>query len=567
MMENRREEGVSMTNISGGHLVGKYLKEVESVDTVFCLSGGHIEAILDSFTEYGIRAIDVRHEQAAAMMAQAWSVYTGQTGVCLVTAGPGLTNALTGIANAFLDNAPLVVLCGRHPLRDDLKGALQEINQMDLVKPITKWSATCFETKRIPEYLTLAFRHAAEGRPGPVFLELPPDILNIKVPLDKAPMPTHKARKYTVHPDDWDLKQAAEVINAAKKPLFLGGSGVGLSCCGIALNQFIERSGIPFILMNYGRGELPDNHPLSLWDIGNVGIQLGITQADVLIAVGLRFNWLLQSGAIIPPQTKVIRIDIDPHEIDRNRQADVGLVGDASSVLNQLLPLIKRADHGTWIKTLRAASNAFIDPELKLRASPSSPIHPIRLVAQIQKVVGDDAVYVVDGGDTQYFGLVGFTSREKAGVMATASGLLGCLGTGIPFAMSAKLARPDKKVLLLQGDGSFGFNSMEFDTMVRHNIPVVCVVNNDTAWGMIKHSQELSIGCDRLSCSELGERHYEKMVEGLGGYGEFVTKDEDIIPAVKRAFESGKPACINVMTDPKVTSPATPLFYQALKME
>jgi len=556
-----------MAMILGGHLVGKYLKEVEKVDTVFCLSGGHIEAILDSFTEYKIRTIDVRHEQAAAMMAEAWSIYSGKPGVCLVTAGPGFTNAVTGIANAYLDNAPLVVLCGKHPLRDDLKGALQEINQMDIIKPITKWAATCYDTKRIPEYLSLAFRHAVLGRPGPVFLELPPDILNVKIPEEKAPMQTRMTHKYTVHPDEWDLKQAADVINAAKKPLFMGGSGVGLSCCGIALSQFIERSGFPFFLMNFGRGELPDNHPLSLWDIGNVGLQLGITQADVIVAAGLRFNWLLQSGAIIPSQTKVIRIDIDPHEIDRNRVADVGLVGDTTSVLNQLLPLIKKGDHSAWLKTLRAASHAFIEPELKLREAPSSPIHPIRLVAQIQKALGDDTVYVIDGGDTQYFGLVGFTSKEKAGVVATAAGLLGCLGTGIPFAMAAKLARPDKKVLLLQGDGSFGLNAMEFDTMVRHNIPVVCVVNNDTAWGMIKHSQELSIGCDRLQCSELGERHYEKMVEGLGGYGEFVTKDEDIIPAIKRAFESGKPSCINVMADPTATSPATPLFYQSLKMD
>lgn len=158
-----------MAMILGGHLVGKYLKEVEKVDTVFCLSGGHIEAILDSFTEYKIRTIDVRHEQAAAMMAEAWSIYSGKPGVCLVTAGPGFTNAVTGIANAYLDNAPLVVLCGRHPLRDDLKGALQEINQMDIIKPITKWAATCYDTKRIPEYLSLAFRHAVVGRPGPVF--------------------------------------------------------------------------------------------------------------------------------------------------------------------------------------------------------------------------------------------------------------------------------------------------------------------------------------------------------------------------------------------------------------
>ncbi len=347
----------------------------------------------------------------------------------------------------------------------------------------------------------------------------------------------------------------------------MGGSGVGLSACGDSLGRFVERSGVPFLLMNTGRGELPDDHPLSLWDIGNVGLQLGLAQADVIVAVGLRFNWLLQSGALIPAAAKVVRIDIDPHEIDRNRRADVGLAGDASAVLGALAPMVGKGEHGAWVRTLRAASRAFLDPELKLRESPSSPIHPIRLVAQVQKAVGSDAVYVMDGGDTQYFGLTGFTSREKAGVLAAAAGLLGCLGTGIPFAMAAKLARPGKKVVLFQGDGSFGFNAMEFDTMVRHGIPVVCVVNNDAAWGMIKHSQELSIGAGRLVASELGERHYERVVEALGGYGEFVTKDEEIIPAVERAFASGKPACVNVMTDPTATSPATPLFYQSLKME
>ena len=380
-------------------------------------------------------------------------------------------------------------------------------------------------------------------------------------------MPVRTSRKYMVHPDDADLKQAAEVINGAKAPLLLGGSGVRFSSAGQTLGRFIDKTGIPFILMNHGRGELPDTHPLSIWDVGNIGLMLGLTQADVLIAVGIRFNWLLQSGQAIPPHVKVVRIDIDPHEIDRNRQADVGLVGDTASVLNQLTPIVKKSDHGTWISTLRAASQAFIEPELKLRETPSDPIHPIRLVAQIQKAVGEDAIYVADGGDTSYFGLVGFRSREKAGVLGTASGLLGCLGTGIPFGIAAKLARPDKKVVVLNGDGSFGFNAMEFDTAFRHNIPIVCVINNDCAWGMIKHGQELSIGKERLVCSELGPRHYEKMVEGLGGYGEFVTRDEDIIPAINRAFQSGKPACINVMTDTTATSPATPLFYQSLKME
>ncbi len=556
-----------MAAINGGHLVGKYLREVEKVDIVFGLSGGHIESILDGFTEYDIRTIDVRHEQAAAMMAHAWSVYTGRTGVCFVTAGPGFTNALTGIANAYLDNAPMVVLCGRHPLRDDLKGALQEINQIDMVKPVVKWAATCYDTRRIPEYLSIAFRQAVEGRPGPVFLELPPDILNITVEEAGVPMPVRPARRYTVHPDDSDLSAAADLINSARKPFFVGGTGVGFSVCGSCLAGFMEKTGMPFQLLNYGRGELPDKHPLSLTETGSIGLMTSIQQADVIVAAGLRFNWILQSGAIIPPSAKVVRIDIDPHEIDRNRMADVGLVGDVGSVLSQLTPLLNQRDHSGWIETLRAASSSLLDYEIRMRANPSDPIHPLRLVARIQEFAGEDALYIADGGDTVYFGITGFSSRHRAGVIGTASGLLGCLGTGIPFAMAAKLARPERKVILLNGDGSMGFNAMEFDTMVRHNIPIVCVVNNDCAWGMIKHSQELSLGKERLQCSELGLRHYEKMVEGLGGYGELVTSDDEIVPALERAVASGKPACINVITDPTVTSPATPLFYQSLKMD
>ena len=556
-----------MAMINGGHLVGKYLKEVEKVEMVFGISGGHLESILDGFTEYKIRTIDVRHEQAAAMMAHAWFVYTGKPGVCFLTAGPGFTNGLTGIANAYLDNAPLVVLCGRSPLRDDLKGALQEMNQIEAVRPMTKWAATCYDIKRIPEYLSLAFRNATGGRPGPVMLELPPDILNIKVDESLVPMPSKSNPKYSVHPDDADLKAAADIINNAKKPLFLGGSGVGFSGCAGALKQFVEKTGIPFMLLNYGRGELPDDHPLSVMDMGTLSLFFSIGQNDVIIAAGLRFNWLLQFGQIIPPTVKMIRIDIDPNEINRNVEAHVGLVGDVGSVLEQLTPLVAKNDHTEWMNTLKAAGRSLLDFELRTRETVSSPIHPIRMVAQIQKFVGDDAIYIADGGDTQYFGLAGFLSKQKAGVVASAAGLLGCLGTGIPFGMAAKLARPDKKVVVLNGDGSFGFNGMEFDTMVRHNIPVVVVINNDCAWGMIKHSQELSIGKERLQCSELGIRRYEKVVEGLGGHGEFVTKDEEIIPALERAFASGKPACINVMTDPTVTSPATPLFYQSLKME
>ena len=552
-----------MSEIYGGHLAAKYMKEVEHVDMVFTISGGHIENILDGFTEYNIRTIDVRHEQAAAMMAHAWSIYKNEPGVCLVTAGPGFSNALTGIANAYLDNAPMVVLCGRHPLRDDLTGALQEMNQIDMVKPVTKWCATCYDTKRIPEYLSIAFRQATMGRPGPVFLELPPDILFVAVDEKDVKIPSRKTHKSSTHPDESELKEAAKIINSARKPLFIGGSGVRMSGCQEVLKTFIEKTGFPFALLNNGRGALPDSHPLSINDGGFTGIMTGAPQTDVIVAAGIRFNWVMQATKLFP-DAKVVRIDIEAHEIDRNRSSEVGLVGDCGYVLEQLVPMIEDRNHDEWVKKLKNAYAAFMTTELEQRQKPSDPIHPNRLVAQIMEVFGEDAFYVADGGDTSYYGLAGFTSSQQAGVLVPAGALLGCLGTGIPFAIAGKLAHPDKPVIVLNGDGAFGFNSMEFDTAVRHDIPIICVVNNDCAWGMIKHSQGMSIGKDRCTCAELGMRHYEKMVEGLGGYGELVTEDADIIPAIKRAIDSGKPACINVVTDPTVTSPATVMFYQNL---
>ena len=552
-----------MAQIYGGHLAAKYMKEVEGVETVFTLSGGHIENLLDGLNAYNIKALDVRHEQAAAMMAHAWSIYKNEPGVCLVTAGPGFTNALTGIANAFLDSAPMVVLCGRHPLRDDNSGALQEMNQIDVVKPITKWCATCYDIKRIPEYLATAFRQATQGRPGPVFLELPPDILFVSMDEKDVRLPVKRIHKTVARPHTSELQQAAEIINSAKKPLFIGGSGVGFSGSQQRFKAFIEKIGFPFSLMNNGRGTLPDSHPQSINDGGFTGVAAVAPQADVIIAAGIRFNWVMQATKLFP-DAKVVRIDIDPHEIDRNRTSEVGLVGDCGEVFDALAPLVNPADHGNWIDKAKKAYKALIVTETEQKNNPSDPIHPFRLVSRIMEEIGQDAYFISDGGDTSYYGMTGFLSDHQAGVLSPAASLLGCLGTGIPFAVAAKLSHPDKPVILLHGDGSFGMNCMEFDTMVRHNIPVICVVNNDCAWGMIKHSQEMSIGHDRCTCAELGLRHYEKVVEGLGGYGELVEKDEDIIPAIKRAVASGKPACINVITDPTVTSPATAMFYQNL---
>ena len=555
-----------MGEIYGGHLVARYLKEVEGITTVFGLCGGHIDRILDGFLEYGVKMVDVRHEQAAVMMAQSWSIFRSRPGVCLVTAGPGFTNSLTGLANAYLDNAPVVLLSGTAPVRDWEKGALQDMRQADMVKSVVKWSAVCYDIKRLPEYLAKAIRHAVSGRPGPVLLELPPDILNIKVSEEEVPLPRKGSTVYKSAPDPAAVEEAASLINSSEKPLIIGGSGIGFSDCDEELLDFVNKTGIPFMLLNTGRGAIPDEHPLSLWDGGQLATLAALPQTDLVITLGLRFNWLLMHGQGFP-QAKVVRVDIDATEIDRNRSSDIGLVGDIGLSLKELNKHVKQRDLSSWMKTLRDAYLPLIADEVSQRERTTAPIHPARLVEQVKKATQDNAIYVIDGGDTSYFASVGLKAKEKSGVISSAAGLFGCLGTGVPFGIGAKVARPDKMVVVINGDGSFGFNAMEFDTAVRHNIPFVCVVFNDQAWGMIKHGQELVYGPERVVSSELGVVHYEKVVEGLGGYGELVATDDEIVPAIRRAMDSGKPACVNVLTDPTVTSPATLLLVGGLTTE
>jgi len=461
-----------MGKIYGGHLVARYLKQVEGVDTVFGLSGGHIDRIFDGFYEYGVRLIDVRHEQAAVMMAHAWSIFKNEQGVCIVTAGPGFTNSLTGLVNASMENAPVVMLSGMAPIRDREKGALQDMSQADMVKSIVKWHGVCHDTRRIPEYVSKAFRVAMSGRPGPVFLELPPDILNVQVNDADITCPQRACKSYKSLADIQAIREAADAINAASKPLLVGGSGVGFSDCDKELKEFIDKTGIPFVLMNNGRGTLPDEHPLSLWDGGQIALLSALPMADLVIVLGLRFNWLMFFGQGFPDAT-VIRVDVEPSELDRNRCCDIGLAGDIALTLRELNKHVKKKDHGAWMKSLRESYLPLVAGEIEQRDKISDPIHPGRLIEQVKKASQDSPIYIIDGGDASYFGLTGLMAKEKSGIIGGAAGLFGCLGTGVPMGIGAKVARPDKTVVVISGDGSFGLNAMEFDTAVRHKIPFV----------------------------------------------------------------------------------------------
>jgi acetolactate synthase-1/2/3 large subunit len=552
-----------MGEVHGGHIVADYLKDVEGIDVVFALSGGHIAPIFDGCLDNGVRIIDVRHEQAAVMMAHSWSIFKGKPGVCMVTAGPGFTNSLSGVVNAFMENIPVVIICGMAAIRDLDKGALQDIDQQSMVKSTVKWSGRCHETGRIPEYLDMAFRTAVSGRPGPVFLEITPEALYMAVEEEEVKYPAKAAVKYPVVPGDDAITRALEILNGAERPLFIGGSGVAQSGCAEEVKALVEKAGIPTLLFDNGRGAIPDEHPLSLWDGGLMGMLAATSMADAVLAVGVRFNWVLNFGDTLA-NAKVVRVDIDPVEVDRNLAADVALVGDAGAVLERLNEGIEEKDRGEWLGTLKATFASLTEGEIQQQENPSDPIHPFRITKMIREATQDDAIFVVDGGDTVYFGLIGLRATMTSGVIGSGT-LFGCLGTGVPFAIGAKLARPDKRVVLLTGDGSFGLNAMEMETSCRHGAPIVAVICNDQAWGMVKHHQELCYDECRVCGTELGTIRYEKIVEALGGHAEYVEKDEDILPAIQRALESEMPACVNVITDPTVTSPATLMFVEGFK--
>ncbi len=552
-----------MGKLHGGQVVAAYLRKVEGIDTVFALSGGHIAPVFDGCLDQGVRIVDVRHEQAAVMMAHAWSVHSGKPGVCVVTAGPGFTNSLTGVVNAYLEGAPVVVMAGMVSLRDLDRGALQDMDQQSMVKPVVKWSARCHEARRIPEYLEEAFRRAVCGRPGPVFLEFTPESLFSAVEDTEIAYPSGGCRRPRSLPREEDLRAAAELIDRAERPLLLGGSGVAHSRCAEELKNLVEKAGIPHLLLNYGRGALPDLHPLSLWSGGVMGLLSAASMADLALVVGLRLNWVTDFGHMLD-NAKVIRVDIEPSELDRNRRADVPLHGDAAAVLGRLAEMVEEKDRSEWLQSLRQATASLAESEKKAAETPRDPIHPLRLMRAIREVTGDQALFVVDGGDSSYFGLVGLRAVETAGVIGNGNHF-GCLGIGVPFAIGTRLARPDRRVILVSGDGSFGLNAMEMDTACRHGIPVTAVICNDQAWGMAKHHQELCYAADRVCGTELGIVRYDRMVEALGGHGEFVEREADLIPALRRALDSGRPACVNVLTDPTVVSPATVMFAESYR--
>jgi thiamine pyrophosphate-dependent acetolactate synthase large subunit-like protein len=530
--------------VRGNELVAQALK-ARGVDTIFFLMGGPMIDAANACEEAGIRMIDVRHEQAAVMMAHAYSRLTNRPAVCMAASGPGTANFSTGLANAFADRAPVIALGGSSELASYGRGSFQEMDQWGMMKPVVRWSARANETWRIPELIENAFRNATATGTGPVYVDLPGDILYGEVEEDEVRRIEPQAERARPQADPAQIERALELLAAAERPVAVSGSGLFWSDATDQYQQWIERAGIPFFTTPIARGAIPEDHELLFSGVRSKAFR----ETDLILIVGTRMNYVVDY--VGPPRfaadAKLIQIDIDEAEVGRTRHADAALVGDARAVLLQLLGAAEgRLDgdrYKPWVDSLREANE---EKAGKLEESMSTgevPIHPLRLCKEVRDFMDRDAILSVDGQEILNFGrqaMPTFVPRHRLN-----SGPLGTMGVGLPFGLGAKAAKPDTQVIVVHGDGSMGLNAMELDTAVRHDLPVICVVSNNGGWTAATRFK---------SGRELGYTRFDKIGEALGCHGEHVEDPEEIRPALERAAASGKTAVVNVVTDAKAAA-------------
>jgi len=543
-----------VAKMDGGHLVTRALKR-EGFDVLFGISGGPIFQIVDGCLDDDIRLVHVRHEQAAAMMAHGWARVTGKPGVAAFASGPGTINAATGVANAHSNASPVLYIGGSSRMAMDEMGGFQEIDQFEVMRPITKWAHIVPDARRIPEFISIALRHANTGRPGPVYLDIPGDILSQQVDEESVWYPTCSRSAARPLGDPAQVSRAIDLLSKAERPLVIIGSGVWWSQAAEEVGRFIEASGLPFVATPMGRGAVPDDSPQCFGSARSFALK----NADTILVLGGRLNWILGFGRPprYAPDVRMIQVDIEPSELGHNKDMAVGIVGDIKAVVGQLMPgaeeVLSKKAWGEWHGRLREAAGANDERMEPLRRSNQAPVHPIRLCTEIAEFLDRDAIVAVDGGEILDFGRMSIPTYYPGHRINC--GTFGCLGVGVPMAIAAKIAFPNKQVLCLTGDGAFGFNGMELETAVRH-APTVTVVANDSQWGQCVHIQQRSYGTDRVIDTRISPSRYDLMMKAFGGHGEHVERPEDIRPALERAFASGKAACIDVAIDPEA-SPRT----------
>jgi len=542
-------DAVSTPTLHAGRLIARRLK-ASGIDTVFTLSGGHLFSIYDGCRDEGIRLIDTRHEQTATFAAEGWSKVTRRPGVAALTAGPGVTNGMSAMAAAQQNQSPLVVLGGRAPALRWGMGSLQEIDHVPFVAPLARFAATAQSADDAGRLVDDALRAAVGAPSGVGFVDFPmdhafsmsedPEILGRPGALTVAPQPAI--------PDDEALDRAASLLSAAQRPVIMAGTNVWWGHAEAALLRLAEERHIPVLMNGMARGTVPADHPMAFSRAR--GKALGA--ADVALVAGVPMDFRLGFGKVFGPQTQLVVADRAEPDREHPRPVAAGLYGDLTSILSALDGAGGTDDHQDWIDELRTAESEARGLEKSERGDDRIPLHPMRVYAELAPLLDRDAIVVIDAGDFgSYAGRV--IDSYLPGCWLD-SGPFGCLGSGPGYALAAKLARPDRQVVLLQGDGAFGFSGMEWDTLVRHNVPVVSVIGNNGIWALEKHPMEALYGYSVVAELRPGTR-YDEVVRALGGHGELVGAPAELRPALERAFASGLPAVVNVLTDPSVAYP------------
>jgi acetolactate synthase-1/2/3 large subunit len=529
-----------MALVHGGRLIAQALKR-HGTTHLFTLCGGHIQAIYDGCLDEGIRVVDVRHEQTAGHAADGYARVTGRPGVCAVTAGPGVTDVVTAVANAQRAGVPMIVLGGAGPKALCDMGSLQDMDHLSLMRSVSKWSVQVPETRRIVEYVDAAFRVAQSNLPGPVFLELPLDLLmNFHDDADLPPTAPFDPPRPTGDPDA--IARAAELLRNAKRPAMLVGTQLRWSPKREAARLAADAWDAAFFVNGMARGGIPAAHPR----LFSRSRRFALSQADVVFVFGTPFDFRVDYGRspTFAENAKIVQVDLDGAELGRNRKIDVAIHGDTGLVLEALRAAVPKAGTSDWVAAVRS-------DEEKRRAkmaaeidSDQSPPNPLRVCAEIGKRLGPNDVVIGDGGD--FVATAANVLKLEWPQLWMDPGPLGTLGVGPGYAMAAKLARPDARCVIVYGDGSFGLHAMEFEAMARQGIPVVAVIGNDAGWTQIRRGQIEIYGEGRAPATALDYTHYERVVEACGGLGLWVESVAELGPALDRAFASQKPACVNV---------------------
>ena len=529
-----------------GDLIARAIKEA-GAGPIFTLNGGHIWGIYLGAVNLGVPMFDVRHEQTAGFAAEGWAKVTRRCGVAAVTAGPGVTNAMSAIASARYNDSPVLFLGGRAPIARWGMGSLQELDHVPLVSAITKSARTIEVVEKTQAMTAGAIHTALTGRTGPTFLDVPMDVFFQAA--DRPDEPESDIPDPDVGPDPDEVRQVIALLREAERPVIVAGGGVWWGHAEEELVRFAEAACLPVVLNGMARGILPPDHPL--FASRARGAALG--EADLILVVGVPLDFRLNFGRapVFADEARIVYIDVDDYR--KHRPPAAAIYGDVKLALAALAEAAPApTSRNGWVEHIADASQTARAQDVKLAASQGSPVHPARLIAEVDHFCDPDAVVVGDGGD--FVSFAGRLIHRRQPGLWIDGGPFGCLGSGPGYAMAAKLAHPDRQVVLLSGDGAFGFAAMEFEALVRHRIPVVCVIGNNGIWALEKHPMEHLLGTSILSDLAPGIR-YDRVVEALGGYGELVERPEEIGPALERAFKSGVPACLNVLCDPKAEYP------------